>query len=264
MKGIAIFILSVLLAGILAGGVYLLTGYLGTPAGYWEAWNAANELINTEYKDTDYQIKSIGYSPKGGEYVLEIESPTKSDEYFKLWIEPSGEIRINHYSRMVGEKTTKRLSKEYKDYIEARGLWDEFNSNYQCKGGVLVYSSSYKGKTYFRHEEALTEEELELNKAYDIKDFARVHGELSIEAEVEEPTFEKIAEILLQVKQLADEKDVPFYTINVNLYSVHNHSTEPLVKVVHFRYEDIYETDLAARAEENCKNYDKWVQETHK
>lgn len=265
MKGIAIFILSVLLTGILAGGVYLLTGYLGTPAGYWEAWNAANELINTEYKDTDYQIASMGYASSSGEYVVEIKSSTKIDEYFTLRLTDSGEIKTNYYESQVEDKgnTVVRLSKQYEAYMEERGLWDEFDSNYKCRGYVSVHPSDYD-VNYILHEDALSREELELNKAYEIKEFARVHGYITIEAKVEEPTFETIAQILLQVKQLADEKDVPFYRISIDLRQIDRPSRETMVKVKDFLYEDIYETDLAARAEENCKNYDKWVQETHK
>lgn len=229
-----------------------------TPWGYWQAWSAANELINTEYKDTDYKIASVGYVFNTGEYAVDIKSPTKIDEYFTLWIR-DGKIRSNNYDHYVEGRsnTGARLSDEYRAYIEESGLWDAFGSNYQCYGSVVVYPSDYDGKAYIRHEEALTHEELELNKAYDIKEFARVHGELSIEAEVEEPTYEKIAEILLQVKRLADEKDVPFYTISVDLRQIDVSTREPIMEVVYFRYEDIYETDLAARAEENCKNYKK-------
>ena len=61
MKGIAIFILSVLLAGILAGGVYLLTGFLGTPMGYWEdkenGMKVTKWLIEEKLKLTDEVLK---------------------------------------------------------------------------------------------------------------------------------------------------------------------------------------------------------------
>ena len=258
MKGIAISILTILLAGILAVGGYLAVSYLGTPLGYWEAWNAANELINTEYKDTDYKIAGMGYASSSGEYVVEIKSPTKIDEYFTLRLTDSGEIKTNYYESQVEGKgnTVVRLSKQYEAYMEERGLWDEFDSNYKFRGYVSVYPSDYD-VNYILHEDALSREELELNKAYEIKEFARVHGYITIEAKVEEPTFETIAEILLQVKQLADEKDVPFYTISVDLRQIDRPSRETMVKVWNFRYEDIYESDLAERAKANSDNYEK-------
>ena len=58
-----------------------------------------------------------------GDYVLEIKSPTKVDEYFTLWIDGFGNIRTNNYDFRVQDKvnTKARLGKEYKDFVAENG-----------------------------------------------------------------------------------------------------------------------------------------------
>lgn len=234
--------------------------FLGNPISYLLAWGSATTLINTEYKGKDYKIESIGFEMMHGDYVVEIKSPTKVDEYFTLWIDGFGNIRTNNYDFRVQDKvnTKARLGKEYKDFVAETGFWAALSITYEYKDArILTHSSDYDGKAYIPHEDALTTEEVELNKNYDIKELARVHGQLVIQAMEEEPTYERLAEILLQAKQLADEKGVPFYTISVYLKEAGDRFSDTKAKVVNFRYEEIYEADLAARAKANSDNYEK-------
>ena len=241
--------------------------FVGNPIGYLLAWNTTIGLLRREYPDEDYQIKSMGYEIKHGDYVVEVASPSKVDEYFTLWIKDFG-TEIRHYSRPDFHINTMiRLGDEYRDFIEEKGFWEslEFETKYDFQfrnkyANVINYPAAYSG-IYVPHKDALALEELELNKTYDIEEFALAHGEISIGANVEEPTFEMIANILLEAKQVADEKDVPFSTLSVYLYKKDVYSSDPVVQVVYFRYEDIYETDLVERVEENFENYKKAKEE---
>lgn len=234
--------------------------FLGNPISYLLAFVNASNLIRTEYVESDYKIESIKFEMKHGDYVASIKSPTKVDEYFTLWMDGWGKIRENNYDWRVEQKvnTGARLSEEYSSFVAETGLWKELDSAYQyTEARIINYPSDYDGKAYIPHKDALTKEEIELNKVYDIKEFARVHGELVIQADLETPTYETIANILLQVKKVADEKNVPFYTISIHLREKGVYSSNPMVQVVHLLYDDIYETDLMARIKANAENYDK-------
>ena len=60
---------------------------------------------------------------------------------------------------------------------------------------------------------------------------------------------------------MTEEKGVPFYTMDVYLYEKDVYSSDPLVEVVYFRNEEIYEEGLVERVEENFERYRKAKEE---
>jgi hypothetical protein len=92
-----------------------------------------------------------------------------------------------------------------------------------------------------------------------------VQGLLIIRTELEEPTVKKTAEILLQLKEYADEIGVPFYRVKIELYSIGRMGDnflagKPKVDVREFFYPDIYEEGMVERVraahEATCAYYE--------
>ena len=234
--------------------------FLGHPIGYLNAWIKTATYINQQYPNNDYQIKLKGYVFKHGDYVVEVSSPSKVDEYFTLWISDFG-TRIRTHTIDFHRNTNIRLNGEYQEYIEQKGFWEslDFEVKYHY-ASMLFFPSDYEG-IYVPHENAIVKEALEINKTYDIEEMALSQGDITISSSVKEPTFEMIATILLETKKVAEEQGVPFYTINVHLDEKDVYSSDPVVEVVYFRNEDIYEEGLVERVEENFERYRKAKEE---
>ena len=94
-------------------------------------------------------------------------------------------------------------------------------------------------------------DKVELDKKYDIRELAKTAGYLVIYVEDELVTMERAAEVLLQLKELFDQRNVPFYAIDFVLEYPRKEEggniKEGRVNVEGFLYSDIYEEGLVER-----------------
>lgn len=247
MKGILKFIGITLVIFFIVGICYFANAFFGNPISYFLANYAAHEHVKTSYSESDYQVERIAYSFKTGDYYAYISSPTNIDGDFTLTIDYKGKIEYDNYSlRVEGRANTEgRLLEEYRELVN-EGLFEHLE--YKRDYSQIIFSFDEGEK---RHEDALLLKDLELNKEYNVKDLAERQGHIGISAEADEATVEKIAEILLEVKQIADDNDIPFYTIQVSLFKEGEFSTDLIVR--QFLYSDIYEDGLTERVEKEIE-----------
>lgn len=247
MKRVLKFIGITLILLLIAGVCYFANAFFGNPVSYFLANYAAKEHIKNNYEGTDYEIERVAYSFKTGDYYAYLSSPTNIDGDFTLTIDFTGKIEYDNYSlRVEGRANTEgRLLEEYRELVE-EGLFAHLEYK---RGYSQIMFSFDEGDE--KHEDALHLNELELNKEYDIKALAEKQGHISISAEADEANTETLAEILLEVKRIADNNGIPFYTIQVSLFKEGEFSTDLVVR--QFLYSDIYEDGLADRVEKEVE-----------
>ncbi len=244
-------ITACIIAILLIHAIVLLVGeFAGTPLTWGIAWTKGNYIIHTEHKEKDYKIEKIGREFLHGNYVVYISSPTCKDEYFTIRMNKWGNIYLNTYEERVLEmgNTRDRLNKEYTAYVDETGLWEELNAQFSFREtptGVEQHSTDLYGVI----------DKLVLNKEYtedEIKEIGKVNGRLLLPLKMENPNYEDMAEILLEIKRIADEKNVFFSTVAVYVYDAALSVTaDPVISVSSFGYKDIYEGNLAERLKEH-------------
>ena len=94
-------------------------------------------------------------------------------------------------------------------------------------------------------------DKVELDKKYDIRELAKKAGYLIIYVEDDTVTVERAAEVLLELKEVFDRRNVPFYAIDFVLEYPRKEeggtTKEGRINVEGFLYSDIYEEGLVER-----------------
>ena len=224
------------------------------------AMDKVKDYIKKTYPDKDYQIDKF-YRKSTNDYVAEVSSPTGVDEYFEIGLSANGHIEWNTHGNVSGGyNTEKRLQSEYGKFVTQK---KKNHEPFPYDIYATLRFNYYYG--YTKHKDAFLPKDLEVNGVYDVEALGKVQGLLIIRAEVEKPTVKKAAEILLQLKEYADEIGIPFYRVKIELYSIGRMGDnflagKPKVDVREFFYPDIYEEGMVERVraahEATCAYYE--------
>ena len=252
-------VLSILLASALLIGIGFISNmFLGNPVSYYLAYSSAKEYIKAHHNATDYEVERVVYDFKFSDYMAYISSKENIDGDFTLRMDYKGSVEFNDYEdRVTGhQNVVYRLREEYNNVIINEGL--KANLPYNFIGNVVFeFDGLYK-----KHEGALEVSDLELNKDYDMATLARNQGYITVWTHVEEPDLQKLSEILLEVKRVADENGVTFYAVTLSLFEPGN--AAEIVGVDVFLYEDIYEEGLIQRIEKNIEDTEAYYENLRK
>lgn len=241
---------------IIAGLCWFANALVGNPVSKWLATRTAERHLEEVYGDTDFEIETVGFNFKDTDYYVHIISPSSEDSSFSLRIDMLGNLRWDSYeSRVLSGNNT-----QYRLYMEYRALADEVLeapdypfTSFIAYGDLNVgfnppdveLPEDYWPENYFMIEE------LVLDKKYDIRELAAKAGYLVVYVEDDVVTIERAAEVLLQLKQLFDQRNVPFYAIDFVLEYPRKPeggtTKEGRVHVDGFLYSDIYEEGLVER-----------------
>lgn len=236
-----------------------LNAFFGNPVSKALATNTAEKHLAEAYAGTDYYVDDVRYNFKFGTYHAFIKSPTSIDTEFSLDITMTGKLRLDTYEDVEnGFNTARRLDTQY------RALADEiFNSEdfpYICHisyGTLEIHPDEYINSGYDDIPVyAINQNELELDKQYDIRDLGRKAGRIVVYVENDTVNTEKAAEIMLGVKALFDEADLPFAAMDFvleHLKPVSGDKVGEEVRVENFLYDDIKEEGLEERVAEADK-----------
>ena len=254
-KGLKILALAAALA-IIAGLCIFANALVGNPVSKWLAKRAAEKHLEEVYGDTDFEIERVGFNFKNIDYYIHIKSPSSEDSSFSLQIDMFGNLLLDTYESRVlsGENTQDRL------YMEYRGLVDEVLeapdypfTSYIAYGDLKVGFSApdiEAGVPYWPESYVILDN-VELDKKYDIRELAEQAGYLVVYVEDEVVTIERAAEVLLELKEVFDQRNVPFYAIDFVLEYPRKEEggtiKEGRVNVEGFLYSDIYEEGLVER-----------------
>lgn len=241
---------------IIAGLCMFANALVGNPVSKWLATRTAEKHLKEVYGDTDFEIERVGFNFKDTDYYAHIKSPSSEDSSFSLRIDMFGNLFLDTYESRVlqGSNTQNRL------YMEYRALVDEVVeapdypfSTFIAYGDLKVgfqHPDVEVGVPYWPENYVILDK-VELDKKYDIRELAKTAGYLVIYVEDELVTVERAAEVLLQLKELFDQRNVPFYAIDFVLEYPRKEEggniKEGRVNVEGFLYADIYEEGLVER-----------------
>ena len=261
------------LAGVTAflliiGILWFANGLLGNPISKTIANNTAKEYVAENYSNMKLNVSDAYYNFKTGSYDVEIKSPTSKDTYFYLSISPFGKITYDSYESDVVDRynTFNRINESYSSKVEK--VFDSKDFPYESEiyfgeiidkeGLVVSESEEYTYPVY-----GLDIKKLEIDKDYDMYEMGKKAGHIVFYAEDDEVTVKKASEILLNIKNIFDKENIPFYAIDFTLEKPRNeegtpNSDDTSIIVEHFLYEDIYEENLDQRiskAQKDLKKY---------
>lgn len=255
MKKKVLKALALILAVILIIGVGLFANALvGNPVSKFLATKGAEEHLAKNYGDKDFVVEEVTYDFKTGGYYARVTSPTSIDSHFSLSFDFLGKLELDCYDDVTsGWNTAMRLEDDYRNAVKAITESKDFSEKYFIAHGEIPCILSDYPIDEEHPEYALQKEELVIDKIYDIKEVAAEHGKLVLYAYDEEVTHERLAELLLDVKNKFDNSGVTFKAVDFVLEPPKEEG-QPLmsdeqIKIRNFYYSDIYEDGLVERVE---------------
>lgn len=253
MKKKILKVLALVVAIALIIGVGLFANALvGNPVSKYLATKTANEYIAKTYSDKDFIIEEVNYDFKTGGYYARVTSPTSIDSHFSLSLDFTGKLKLDCYDDVTtGWNTAMRLEDDYRNAVKAITESKDFSEKYFIAYGEIPCILSDYPIDEEHPEYALQKEELVIDKIYDIKEVAAEHGKLVLYAYDDEVTHERLAELLLDVKNKFDNSGVTFKAVDFVLEPPKAEG-EPMmsdeqIQIRNFYYSDIYEDGLVER-----------------
>ena len=94
------------------------------------------------------------------------------------------------------------------------------------------------------------------------------YGHIVFYADDEDVSIKRASEILLDIKNILDERDVSFYAIDFTLEKPRKedeeNQNETTINIQESLYSDIYESELEHRIKENSQKLEKYYEEQDK
>ena len=241
---------------IIAGLCVFANALVGNPVSKWLATRTAEKHLEKVYGDTDFVIEKIGFNFKDTDYYAHVMSPSSEDSSFSLRIGMWGQLLLDTYESRVlsGNNTQNRLYMEYRaladEVLEAPDYpFTSFIAYGDLHVGFRPADVELPADYYPEHYYII--EELVLDKKYDIRELGAKAGYLVVYVEDDIVTVERAAEVLLELKEVFDRRNVPFYAIDFVLEYPRKPeggtTKEGRVNVEGFLYSDIYEEGLVER-----------------
>lgn len=244
-------IFTLVVAILLILGIFVIA-VCGKPLTKDQIAKVANSYVAQTYGDTDFEVEKVELHDKDPHlYFAYIVSPGSVDSHFVVSIDRWGKIESDGYPYRVlsGLNTADRMSTEYGDRVEAVVTSPTFP--YRVTRVTATISFVSKGTSRVP-KYALIANDLTLDASFDA-DFGAKAGELNIDIQDDTISVERLAEILLDLKQILDNEGVPFYVITCNLAD-----PDPAtwwegggrLQLFHFLSSDIYEQGMVERVRE--------------
>lgn len=247
MKKKALKIIALIIAVALIIGIcWAANGLNGNPISKWLAKRGANNYLKEHFPNTDYYIEELGFSFKFTGYYAHVRSKTSMDTQFTLEIDMLGNVYFDTYESVTGGfVTARRVEQEYRQLTDQIFENPSFIYKSEIQYGTLgIYPQEAFDDPHVTDipEYALVQDELILDKIYDVRELGRQAGHLIVYIDNQELSFENTANILLDIREIFDSANIPFYAIDLTL-----RTNGERINFDHFPYEDIYEDGLIER-----------------
>ena len=241
---------------IIAGLCRFANALVGNPVSKWLATRTAERHLEEVYGDTDFEIETVGFNFKDTDYYVHIKSPSSEDSSFSLRIDMLGNLKLDTYESRVlyGGNTQNRLYMEYRALVdEVLEAPDYPFTSFIAYGDLKVgfqHPDVEQGVPYWPESYVILDK-VELDKQYDIRELAKTAGYLVIYVEDDVVTVERAAEVLLELKEVFERRNVPFYAIDFVLEYPRkpegSTTKEGRVEADGFLYADVYEEGMIER-----------------
>lgn len=258
---IAAFVFAI---ALIVGVCVFANALVGNPISKAMATNTAEKHIEENYADKDFEIERVTFSFKDGYYHAFIYSPSSIDSDFTILVDMWGKLRYDTYEDRVlsGGNTADRISRDYRAVVDKVLDSQAFPYNEHIGYGDFDFYPRVHLEEYSVPEYALITEDLTLDAFYDVNELGAKHGKLTIYIDDDTVSYERLSEILLDVRSIFDDAGVKFYVIDCVLEYQKNEDSskkkEGRVEVREFMYADIYEEGMVERvkaSDEAAKAY---------
>lgn len=245
---IAAFITAIVL---IVGVIVFANAFVGNPVSKLLAKRAAEKYIDENLPDSDYSIHGMFFDWKSsGCYRVFLTSPSNIDGGFDLLVNMAGVIVYDTYEGYVidGGNTERRLGKEYHDLCDT--VFNSPTYPFDLSYGSLGFTDVQYGSVYDIPDFGIVKEDLVPNKVYNIRELGARSGYLTVYVEDDDVSYERAAEVLLELKEMFDQSGVPFRALCLTLWHPRPEDglrPEGMVYLNLFLYDDIYEDGLAER-----------------
>ena len=250
----------VLLIALIAVLIWFGNAMMGNPVSHALASKAAKAYLSDRFSDTDYEMERITYSFKDGRYHAFMVSPTSIDGDFSVCFSMMGEYCYDTYDSVQdGWNTAQRLNSEYRKLTDTilndPALPYDNTQVYSIMFGELeIYPKEFidDPNVHDIPDYSLVQDDLELNKIYDIKELGTKAGHLILYVDNEVISVEETARIMLDFRSMFDEADIPFYAMDFVLRhprAEDGTSDDEEIRINDFLDQNIYEEGLTDRIE---------------
>ena len=258
---IAAFVFAI---ALIVGVCVFASVLVGNPISKAMATNTAEKHLEENFADKDFEIERVTFSFKDGYYHAFIYSPSSIDSDFTILVDMWGKLRYDTYEDRVlsGGNTADRISRDYRAVVDKVLDSQAFPYNEHIGYGDFDFYPRVHLEEYSVPEYALITEDLTLDAFYDVNELGAKHGKLTIYIDDDTVSYERLSEILLDIRRIFDDSGVKFYVIDcVHEYQKNEDSSkkqEGRVEVREFLYADIYEEGMVERvkaSDEAAKAY---------
>lgn len=254
LKTVAVIISIVLIVGVCV----IANAFVGNPISKHIATNIAEKHLEEKYSDRDFEIEKVIYNLKDGNYHAFIKSPSSIDSHFTVLIDMWGNLKIDNYedSVLTGWNTANRLGNVYREKVDEILDSQSFPYAVDIGFGDIEFIPTDYAKDPSVPDYAIIIEDLKFDGEYDINELGSKAGKLTIYINDETVSYERLAEIILDIKKIFDDANLKFYALDFVLeYSKNENGTkkEGRVEVRDFLYADIYEEDMIERVKASDK-----------
>ena len=250
----------VLVIALIAVLIWFGNAMMGNPVSHALASKAAKAYLSDRFSDTDYEMERITYSFKDGRYHAFMVFPTSIDGDFSVCFSMMGEYCYDTYDSVQdGWNIAQRLNSEYRKLTDTilndPALPYDNTQVYSIMFGELeIYPKEFidDPNVHDIPDYSLVQDDLELNKIYDIKELGAQAGHLILYVDNEVISVEETARIMLDFRSMFDEADIPFYAMDFVLRhprTEDGQSDDEEIRINDFLYQDIYEEGLTERIE---------------
>ena len=242
--------------------LFFANAFLGNPISWAIARANAGKYLEENFGDSHFRITEVSRDIKTGGYYAFIDSPTSQDSYFTIYFDEWGRYYGDSYEDVTTKYTTlSRINNQYWDLVRDNATDRNNRFDISIYFGDLKIAGVYEIHTYTDENGEIVEYTLnkdygfdrsllELDKEYDIDQIGRDCGKICLYIHDPVVTVERAAELLLEVKDYLDEKDIPFHAIEFHLCEPRNDQGQNVgdqITLFDFLYSDIYEEGLVDR-----------------
>ncbi len=259
-------ILALAIAIALIIGVCLFANALvGNPVSKMLANKAAESYLTEIHPGTDFFVERVGFNFKDGKYYAHIRSDSSIDTQFTIHIDMLGNVRYDTFDSVLDKfVTARRLEQEYRELADS--VLDSAAFPYPTDigyGTLEIYPEEAVNDPLITDDSqyALIQEDLIIDKIYDIRELGARAGHLVIYVDCDTVSLEKAAEVLLTIREEFDNAAIPFRAVSFTLRypkPPEGRRQEGGIEIRHFPYDGIYADGLADRiriADEELKAY---------
>lgn len=248
-------ILAVVAALLLSAGVVYLTNEVtGCPISYFVVNHAVQQYMEETYGETDFVAGKPKRAIKLGGFIVEVHSPSSQDTHFTLHVHQDGTIWEDGYAQSVsdGSNTAMRLSREY-NALCAQALADSsFPDPASCGGSLMEAVAEHHEKSDEPgvHPEPMNPLTLALDAEGDIGALSAKHGKLTLCVESEAVTVETASKSLLAIRQIMEEKQLPFHCVELWINAPEDQQagdSPAALHILNFGWDEIREEGMLER-----------------